>query len=95
MTVVNEFKVFKQETRYRIVRALWVSGATTFTRLRQKLHLTDGNLSVHAIRLENAGVVSCTKTFRGRVPCTTYALTPHGRALLETFLAMERQEREW
>src|SRR5688572_23370089 len=87
-------RLLRQPNRLRIVRELAAAGPTTFPRLGRKLRLTDGNLSVHALKLENADVIACTKGFDGRRPCTTYWLTAHGRALLKTFLAMERQERE-
>ena len=58
----------------------------TFTELRSALNATDGNLGVHARKLEEAGYVSCEKSFAGRVPRTEYRLTPAGRRALEKYL---------
>jgi len=58
----------------------------TFGDLKQMLGASDGNLSVHARRLEEAGYVSCEKTFDGRVPRTTFRLTADGRRALERYL---------
>ena len=58
----------------------------TFVELKDALGLTDGNLSVHARRLEEAGYVACTKAFEGRVPRTEFTLTAKGRAALARYL---------
>jgi len=59
----------------------------TFSELKQLLRATDGNLSVHARKLEDAGYVSCTKSFDGRMPRTEYSLSAAGRKALEKYLS--------
>jgi DNA-binding PadR family transcriptional regulator len=59
----------------------------TFSELKQLLRATDGNLSVHARKLEDAGYVSCSKSFDGRMPKTEYALSAAGRRALEKYLS--------
>jgi DNA-binding transcriptional ArsR family regulator len=73
--------------RLAIVSALAASPTLTFLELRSLLDASDGNLSVHARRLEEAGYVACTKSFDGRVPKTTYRLTAEGRRALERYLS--------
>ncbi len=75
-----------ERLRLGIVSALAVNAALTFTELRAMLATTDGNLSVHARKLEEAGYVECTKSFDGRVPKTTYTLTRAGREALGRYL---------
>jgi DNA-binding PadR family transcriptional regulator len=58
----------------------------SFNQLKSLLRTTDGNLSVHARRLEEASYVTCTKSFEGRIPKTEYRLTPAGRRALERYL---------
>ena len=79
-------RVIHERVRLGIVSALAAGGELTFTELRDLLRTTDGNLSVHARRLEEAGYVSCTKAFVDRVPQTGYRLTPAGRRALERYL---------
>ena len=79
-------RLIHERVRLGIVSALAASPSLTFNELREILRLTDGNLSVHARKLEDAGYLSCAKSFRGRVPRTEYALTPEGRAALERYL---------
>lgn len=79
-------RLIHERVRLGIVSALAASPSLTFNELREILQLTDGNLSVHARKLEDAGYLSCTKSFQGRVPRTEYALTPEGRAALERYL---------
>ena len=67
--------------------ALAVNEALTFSELKELLQVTDGNLSVHARKLEEAGYVACVKGFEGRVPKTEYRLTAGGRRALEKYLA--------
>ena len=69
--------------RLGIVSALAVETSMTFNELKDRLELSDGNLSAHARRLEEAGYVEVTKSFEGRVPPTDYRLTPAGRTALE------------
>jgi len=75
-----------ERVRLGIVSALAVNGSLTFTELRDLLGTTDGNLSAHARRLEDAGYVLCRKSFEGRTPRTDYALTPKGRRALASYL---------
>ncbi len=66
--------------------ALAVNESMTFNDLKDLLEITDGNLSVHARKLEEAGYVTCSKSFVGRVPKTEYTLTESGRRALERYL---------
>jgi DNA-binding MarR family transcriptional regulator len=75
-----------ERLRLGIVCALAVNESLTFTELRDLLETTDGNLSVQARKLEEAGYVACAKRFVARKPKTTYKLTAKGRAALETYL---------
>ena len=75
-----------ERLRLGIVSALAVNAALTFTELRAMLGTTDGNLSVHARKLEEAGYIECTKSFDGRVPKTAYNLTSAGRKALARYL---------
>jgi DNA-binding HxlR family transcriptional regulator len=76
-----------ERVRLGIVSALSVSEPLTFTELRHILDTTDGNLSAHARKLEDAGYVDCRKSFAGRVPRTEYRLTKLGRDRLTEYLA--------
>lgn len=76
-----------ERLRLGIVSALAVTESLSFLELRGLLGTTDGNLSVHARRLEEAGYVRCTKSFDGRVPRTDFDLTDRGRLALEGYLA--------
>ncbi len=73
--------------RLAIVSALAVHDSLTFTDLRTLLDTSDGNVSVHARKLEDAGYVTCTKRFDGRVPRTEYRLTSEGCMALERYLS--------
>lgn len=75
-----------QKTRLGILSALAAGGRLSFGELKEHLDLSDGNLSVHARRLEEAGYVRCSKSFAGRVPLTEYELTAAGRRALERYL---------
>jgi len=79
-------RVIHERARLGIVSALAVNDVLTFNELKELLDLTDGNLSVHARRLEDAGYVTCAKTFENRVPRTEYRLTAAGRRALEHHL---------
>jgi DNA-binding MarR family transcriptional regulator len=80
-----------ERTRLAILSALAVNPTLTFNDLKQLLDTTDGNLSVHARKLEDAGYLSCTKSFEDRRPRSEYALTPGGRKALQQYLDhMER-----
>lgn len=83
-------RLIHERLRLGIVSALAVNQTMTFNDLRNLLGTTDGNLSVHARKLEEAGYVRCRKSFDGRVPRTDYDLTDVGRRALEDYLgAME------
>ena len=75
-----------ERVRLGIMSALAVNSCLTFTDLRTLLNTSDGNLSVHARKLENAGYISCEKSFAGRIPRTEYELTSRGRQALERYL---------
>ena len=75
-----------QRVRLGIVSALAVSDSLSFRELKQVLHTTDGNLSVHARKLEEAGYVKCNKRFEDRVPRSEYRLTASGRKALRRYL---------
>jgi DNA-binding transcriptional ArsR family regulator len=91
-------RVIHERIRLAIVSALAVNASLSFNDLKALLRTTDGNLSVHARRLEEAGYVECTKSFQGRVPRTRYRLTPPGRRALQRYLdhmeALIRATRE-
>jgi DNA-binding MarR family transcriptional regulator len=79
-------RLIHEKMRLGIVSALAVNDSLTFNELKAILKTTDGNVSVHSRRLEEAGYLTCTKSFVGRVPKTEYALTPAGRRALEKYL---------
>jgi DNA-binding transcriptional ArsR family regulator len=79
-------RLIHERMRLAIVSALAVNESLTFNELKRLLDTTDGNLSVHARKLEDAGYVRCTKSFEGRVPRTEYRLAPEGRRALERYL---------
>jgi DNA-binding HxlR family transcriptional regulator len=91
-------RLIHERLRLGIVSALAVNETLSFSELKQLLDTTDGNLSVHARKLEEAHYVVCTKTFERRVPHTQYALTPLGRRALARYLdhmeALIRATRE-
>lgn len=80
-------RLIHERIRLGIVSALAVNESLSFNALKSLMATTDGNLSVHARKLEDAGYVRCTKSFAGRMPKTDYALTPTGRRALERYLA--------
>jgi DNA-binding HxlR family transcriptional regulator len=79
-------RLIHERLRLGILSALSVNESLTFNELKKLLETTDGNLSVHARKLEEAGYVSCTKTFEGRMPRSDYKMTPSGRRALERYL---------
>jgi len=83
---VNLDRLVHERTRLAIVSALAVNPSLTFNELKELLHATDGNLSVHARKLEDAGYIGCTKSFAGRMPRTEYRLLAAGRRALEKYL---------
>ncbi len=82
----NLDRLLHDRMRLGIVSALAASDELSFTDLKAALNATDGNLSVHARKLEEAGYVACEKTFDGRTPRTGYTLTASGRRALEKYL---------
>jgi len=91
-------RLIHERMRLGIVSALAVSEKLGFVELRRLMKTTDGNLSVHARRIEEAGYIACEKSFAGRVPRTEYRLTEAGRRALERYLdhmeALIRATRE-
>jgi DNA-binding HxlR family transcriptional regulator len=91
-------RVIHERTRLGIVSALAVNSSLTFNELKKLVGASDGNLSVHARKLEEAGYIACTKSFAGRMPKTEYRLTQAGRRELERYLnhmeALIRATRE-
>ncbi len=91
-------RLIHERTRLGIVSALAVNDSLTFNELKQLLRASDGNLSVHARKLEDAGYIACTKYFAGRLPRTNYRLTAAGRRALVRYLdhmeALIRSTRE-
>jgi DNA-binding transcriptional ArsR family regulator len=79
-------RIIHERFRLAIVSALAVNEAMTFADLKALLAATDGNLSVHARKLEDAGYILCAKSFDGRVPRTEYRLAAAGRRALERYL---------
>lgn len=79
-------RLIHERVRLGIVSALAVNQSLAFNELKGMLGLTDGNLSVHARKLEEAGYVDCTKSFEGRTPRTEYRLTDAGRRALTAYL---------
>lgn len=79
-------RLIHERVRLGIVSALAVNGALSFSEMKEILDATDGNLSTHAKRLEEAGYIVCSKEFDGRAPRTEYSLTDVGRAEFESYL---------
>ena len=91
-------RLIHERMRLGIVSALAANESLSFNDLKKLLKTTDGNLSVHARKLEEARYITCTKFFEGRLPKTEYRLTPAGRRALEKYLdhmeALIRATRE-
>jgi len=79
-------RLIHERMRLAIVSALAVNETLSFGELKELLDTTDGNLSVHARKLEDAGYITCTKTFEGRTPRTQFRITETGRRILEKYL---------
>lgn len=79
-------RIIHERMRLGIVSALAVNESLTFNELKKLLQTTDGNLSVHARRLEEADYVECSKSFEGRMPKTEYRLSTAGRKAFERYL---------
>ena len=80
-------RLIHERLRLGIVSALAVNEKLTFNDLKQLLRTTDGNLSVHARKLEEAEYIACDKSFEGRIPRTEYRITAAGRKAFEKYLA--------
>jgi DNA-binding MarR family transcriptional regulator len=91
-------RLIHERLRLGILSALAVNESLSFGDLKKLMQTTDGNLSVHARKLEEASYVTCTKSFEGRVPKTEYSITAAGRRALERYLdhmeALIRATRE-
>jgi DNA-binding HxlR family transcriptional regulator len=91
-------RLIHERMRLGIVSALAVNDSLSFNDLKKLMRTTDGNLSVHARKLEDAQYITCTKSFEGRMPKTEYRLTTQGRRALERYLdhmeALIRATRE-
>ena len=86
-TTIPDFdRLIHEKTRLAIVSALAVNDSLTFNELKAILKTTDGNVSVHARKLEEAGYLTCRKSFEGRMPRTEYSLTAAGRRAFERYL---------
>ena len=83
----NLDRLIHERLRLGIISALAANESLTFSDLKNLMSTTDGNLSVHARKLEEAGYISCTKFFEGRLPKTEYKLTAAGRSALENYLS--------
>jgi DNA-binding HxlR family transcriptional regulator len=79
-------RLIHERSRLGIISALAVNESLTFNDLKKLVRTTDGNLSVHARKLEDAGYLACTKSFDGRTPKTEYSLTRAGKRALEQYL---------
>ncbi|MDT8368088.1 MAG: transcriptional regulator [Longimicrobiales bacterium] len=79
-------RLIHERVRLGIVSALAVNGALSFSELKEILDATDGNLSTHARRLEEAGYIACSKAREGRASRTEFELTPQGRTEFESYL---------
>jgi DNA-binding MarR family transcriptional regulator len=79
-------RLIHEKTRLAIVSALAVNPSVTFNEMKAILKTTDGNVSVHTRKLEEAGYLACRKSFEGRMPKTEYSLTAAGRRALEKYL---------
>jgi len=85
--VSNELdKIIHERMRLGIISALATNESLSFTDLKNLLNTTDGNISVHARKLEEAGYLTCEKSFKGRVPLTEYRITNDGREALNRYL---------
>ena len=79
-------RLIHEKTRLGIVSALAASSPLSFGELKEILSVSDGNLSVHSRKLEEAGYLACVKSFEGRIPRTEFSLTPEGKRALAKYL---------
>ena len=82
----NLDRLIHERMRLGIVSALAANASLTFNDLKNLMNTTDGNLSVHARKLEDGGYIACIKSFEGRLPKTEYKITASGRRALENYL---------
>ena len=82
----NLDRLIHERMRLGIVSALAANESLTFNDLKSLMNTTDGNLSVHARKLEDGGYIACIKSFEGRLPKTEYKITANGRRALESYL---------
>ena len=80
-------RLIHERMRLGIISALAANESLTFNDLKHLMHTTDGNLSVHARKLEDGGYIACTKSFEGRLPKTEYKLTAAGKRALESYVS--------
>ena len=80
-------RLIHERMRLGIISALAANESLTFNNLKHLMHTTDGNLSVHARKLEDGGYIACTKSFEGRLPKTEYKLTAAGKRALENYVS--------
>lgn len=80
-------RLIHERMRLGIISALAANESLTFNDLKHLMHTTDGNLSVHARKLEDGGYIACTKSFEGRLPKTEYKLTADGKRALENYVS--------
>jgi len=83
----NLDRLIHERLRLGMISALAANESLTFSDLKSLMNTTDGNLSVHARKLEDAGYIACSKYFEGRLPKTEYKLTAAGRRALESYLS--------
>ena len=87
-TKIPDFdRVIHEKTRLAIVSALAANQTLTFNELKALLETSDGNVSVHTRKLEEANYLTCRKSFEGRMPKTEYSLTAAGRRAFERYLS--------
>jgi len=80
-------RLIHERMRLGIISALAANESLSFNDLKHLMHTTDGNLSVHARKLEDGGYIACTKSFEGRLPKTEYKLTAAGKRALENYVS--------
>ena len=86
-TVSGELdRIIHERMRLGIISALAANDKLSFSDLKRLLNTTDGNISVHARKLEESGYITCEKSFKGRVPLTEYSITKEGKKALERYL---------
>jgi DNA-binding transcriptional ArsR family regulator len=83
----NLDRMIHERMRLGIVSALAANESLTFNDLKSLMDTTDGNLSVHARKLEEGGYIACIKSFEGRLPKTEYKITATGRRALENYVS--------